>query len=198
MDANFIKSVFESFHSFEVWNQNPDSDERRALSALHFEMYGEKLSTKRKCGCVLDFVNALKSAGVEKIVGKLNQMANKLFHVKKGKLIQNIILAEPLTSNTSDAECMKLLKHDKRCIKFFEDYPENWEELVDKFDPKAKVEETPAEETPAEEVNADMKSFEQMTEAELRAYAKDNGVNLTGLKLKKDVLAAVIAHVNDI
>ena len=189
-----IDKVLNSLTTLSAWRNFPDSEERRNLSELHFVLYGQKLSDKPKCGCVDDFVTVLRGTSIEKLTLKYNTMAEKLFKLKPGKVIQSFAIPEPLTQASSDEMCMRLLKSNEKTIKFFESYPENWKELVANFDPKAPAEE-PTTEEPTTENTLDL---DAMSETQLRDFAKANEINLKGAKTKASVKDAIVAHLNDI
>jgi len=204
-----IDKVLNSLTTLSAWRNFPDSEERRNLSELHFVLYGQKLSDKPKCGCVDDFVTVLRGTSIEKLTLKYNTMAEKLFKLKPGKVIQSFAIPEPLTQASSDEMCMRLLKSNEKTIKFFESYPENWKELVANFDPKAPAEEPTTEEPTTEEPTTEEPTTEEpttentldldaMSETQLRDFAKANEINLKGAKTKASVKDAIVAHLNDI
>lgn len=82
-----------------------------------------------------------------------------------------------------------------------EDVPERWQDATQALldaDEAARAAEvtvdTPTTETPAEATQeAAVSIFDGMTVAQLKEYAATNGIDISGLSLKADILAAVKA-----
>lgn len=67
---------------------------------------------------------------------KTKPMNNGQFKLKKGKVLMSHGAHQIITeSNLTDDKALLLLKESPGSIKFFETFPENWEELSKGFDP---------------------------------------------------------------
>ena len=67
---------------------------------------------------------------------------SKMFQLQAGRMIHSFNQPTPITNdNLTDEKAIEILKEAPGAAKFFEVIPENWKELVENYNPKAKEEE---------------------------------------------------------
>ncbi|MEY4571070.1 MAG: hypothetical protein RLZ10_263 [Bacteroidota bacterium] len=156
----------------KVWRHKASSDEFKFCNQLSQEIFGDILKIG-KCECVEIFFfklnHQLKNEQIKEIM-------EKNFFVKQGKLIRPFGM-RAIGTNSSDEDCIRLLKANPKYITSFEKYPSNWEEIVNGKTsttvetPANEVENTSVDEVPTKELI-------EMSNSELKAYAKSIGCEL--------------------
>ena len=117
------------------WRNDFQSEEWRNANTLNKHLFGITLNQSKGCQCLEDLFFMLNKESIK------NKVMNQ-FKLKKGRVITSF-LHSTITEDSSDAEFIKALKASPATIKFFESYPENWEEIVSgKKKRKPKVKET--------------------------------------------------------
>ena len=193
---HLVDEVLNSLETVTAWKHDPSSIERRRMSKLHELMYGEALSAKPKCGCVEDFANVLHRYQRSRLLSKLEHMDKKQFVLKQGRILQNYVLAEPLSNASSDADCIKLLRATPGAIKHFEKFPDNWEELISEGPSQDSTEGT--EGTEGTDYDPDFLNLNTASLTDLQARASDLGIDFKSRATRAELRELIIAKTNDI
>lgn len=185
LNEELIQRVKESESKKSIWRKNYDSKEFKEASALNLLLFGERLEQKPGCECVEIFFFNLKRKFKQT---NLKEIMNKEFKIKEGKIIQNHSFATPVSSASSDEDCIKLLRINKNYSKFFSKLPSDWEKIIDgKKESVEKVVEVVNE--MISDSNED-EFFEEMNVSELKEYAKQNSIEIESKK-KADIISEI-------
>lgn len=126
---NLVKIVLESENTKDIWRSDYLSSEWQNANTLNTFLFGMSLNKSSNCNCIEDLFFMIKNP---KINEKIKNKMEKKFIVKKDVCLSIMALAgDHLTENSSDEQCIEVLKLSKAYSKFFETLPENWEAIVD-------------------------------------------------------------------
>ena len=117
-----LEEVLTSEISIAKWRNDYNSNEWRNANKLNKHFFGISLNQSRGCKCVEDLFFYAKRQQI-----KLTIM-NK-FKLRKGTVVTSF-LHPTITEHSTDAEFINALKASPATIKFFIEYPENWQDIV--------------------------------------------------------------------
>ena len=121
-----MKELLEQFLASEstkqAWRNDYKSTEWLNANKLNKHFFGMSLNQSKGCECIEDLFRYAKRQTIKETI--MNQ-----FKLQKGKVITSF-LHPTITEDSTDAEFIKALKASPSTIKFFTEYPENWQEVV--------------------------------------------------------------------
>ncbi len=132
INQELIDRVFQSKVTKKQWRNKHESTEWLEANAVNKALFQDTFSRSTNCGCIDDFFYLLE---LKLSKQSINQVMDKQFVLKKGKLIMSFG-ADMVTENSTDDQCIALLKLNKKHASKFAKLPENWEEIVDNYTPK--------------------------------------------------------------
>lgn len=106
----------------DVWRKDINSYEYNYCSRLNKELFGMPFNGTPKCYCIDDFFQLLKYRYSKK---KIQEIMEKKYFIKEGLIVRPFGM-KPLDRNSSDEDCIKLLKMNPLFIKNFDIYPDDW------------------------------------------------------------------------
>lgn len=132
--------------SKSIWRKKNQSDEYIFCSNLNFELFGKKFNGSSRCECIDDFFILVKSRLKNK--EKIIKIMEKKFYIKKGRVVRPFG-SKALDRNSSDEDCINLLKGNPNFIKEFDEFPKDWKVLIGI---EQKIEEQKIEEKPIKKI----------------------------------------------
>ena len=117
-----LEKVLASESKKATWRNDYNSIEWQNANKLNKHFFGINLNQSKGCQCIEDLFFYAKRQTTKNII--MNQ-----FKLKKGCVITSFLHAT-ITEHSTDAEFIVALKVSPATIKFFTDYPENWQEVV--------------------------------------------------------------------
>lgn len=117
-----LEQVLASESTKQAWRNNYKSTEWINANKLNKHFFGMSLNQSKGCECIEDLFKYAKRQTIKETI--MNQ-----FKLQKGKVITSF-LHPTITEDSTDAEFIKALKASPSTIKFFTEYPENWQEVV--------------------------------------------------------------------
>jgi hypothetical protein len=117
-----LEQVLASEGTKSTWRNDYNSNEWQNANKLNKHFFGISLNQSRGCDCVEDLFFYSKRQQIKLTI--MNQ-----FKLKKGCVITSF-LHPTITEHSTDAEFINVLKVSPATIKFFSEFPENWEEVV--------------------------------------------------------------------
>ena len=123
-----IQEVFSFEATKSIWRKDFNSKEFKLCDKINRFLFDERLEQKAGCECVEIFFFQLKRKFKNTTIQ--NIMEQK-FKIKAGKAIISGHFAAPLTESSSDADCIKLLKLNKKYAAQFSVLPKNWEAIIE-------------------------------------------------------------------
>lgn len=169
-----VETALSYESSVESWRKDYQSEQFRFCDQLNLELFGKRFNRSERCECIEDFFLLLKHKNKKQF---FEIMANKVFHLKPGIVIQGFDFPEGLTSSSPDSDLIKYLKRNKKNIKHFVQFPDNWEEIVDSFEE--------GDEDDVQEI-----ALKDMKVEDLKKFAEENGIELTATK-KADIVKQI-------
>ena len=117
-----LEQVLASESTKQAWRNDYKSTEWMNANKLNKHFFGMSLNQSKGCECIEDLFRYAKRQTIKETI--MNQ-----FKLQKGKVITSF-LHPTITEDSTDAEFIKALKASPSTIKFFTEYPENWQEVV--------------------------------------------------------------------
>ena len=117
-----LEQVLASESTKQTWRNDYKSTEWLNANKLNKHFFGMSLNQSKGCECIEDLFRYAKRQTIKETI--MNQ-----FKLQKGKVITSF-LHPTITEDSTDAEFIKALKASPSTIKFFTEYPENWQEVV--------------------------------------------------------------------
>ena len=117
-----LEQVLASESTKQAWRNDYKSTEWINANKLNKHFFGMSLNQSKGCKCIEDLFLYAKRQTIKETI--MNQ-----FKLQKGKVITSF-LHPTITEDSTDAEFIKALKASPSTIKFFTEYPENWQEVV--------------------------------------------------------------------
>lgn len=117
-----LEQVLASESTKQAWRNDYKSTEWINANKLNKHFFGMSLNQSKGCECIEDLFRYAKRQTLKETI--MNQ-----FKLQKGKVITSF-LHPTITEDSTDAEFIKALKASPSTIKFFTEYPENWQEVV--------------------------------------------------------------------
>lgn len=117
-----LEQVLASESTKQTWRNDYKSTEWLNANKLNKHFFGISLNQSKGCECIEDLFRYAKRQTLKETI--MNQ-----FKLQKGKVITSF-LHPTITEDSTDAEFIKALKASPSTIKFFAEYPENWQEVV--------------------------------------------------------------------
>ena len=117
-----LEQVLASESTKQAWRNDYKSTEWLNANKLNKHFFGMSLNQSKGCECIEDLFRYAKRQTIKETI--MNQ-----FKLQKGKVITSF-LHPTITEDSTDAEFIKALKASPSTIKFFTEYPENWQEVV--------------------------------------------------------------------
>ena len=156
-----IDRVLMSQATLRSWRNKHNSTEWLEANAVNRALFSDTFSKAHNCGCVEDFFILLNLKLKKQ---SISEIMDRKFVLKKGKVVMSHG-CDIVTENSSDDQCIALLRVNKKHASKFERLPENWEEIVDeKIEVKPKK--TRAKRTKKEVVETETKANESTAEKE--------------------------------
>ena len=122
-----IDRVVMSQATLRSWRNKHNSNEWLEANAVNRALFGDTFSKAHNCGCVEDFFILLNLKLKKQ---SISEIMDRKFVLKKGKVVMSHG-CDIVTENSSDDQCIALLRVNKKHASKFERLPENWEEIVD-------------------------------------------------------------------
>ena len=117
-----LEQVLVSEGTKSTWRNDYNSIEWLNANKLNRHFFGMNLNQSKGCQCIEDLFIYAKHQQTKKII--MNQ-----FKLRKGTVVTSF-LHPTITEHSTDAEFIVALKASPATIKFFTEYPENWQEIV--------------------------------------------------------------------
>jgi hypothetical protein len=117
-----LEQVLASESKKATWRNDYNSIEWQNANKLNKHFFGINLNQSKGCQCIEDLFIYAKRQITKNII--MNQ-----FKLKKGCVVTSF-LHPTITEHSTDAEFIVALKASPATIKFFTEFPENWEEVV--------------------------------------------------------------------
>jgi hypothetical protein len=144
LTEEIIQQAFSFESTKSIWRNDFNSKEFKLCSKINKFLFDIELNKAVNCQCVDDFFFYIKRKFQNTTIKNIME---KEFRIKSGKVIQSLHFANPLSESSSDAECIKLLKLNKKYASQFAVLPKDWEKRIEGKNEAEKVEEV---EIPAE------------------------------------------------
>lgn len=123
-----IQEAFSFEPTKSIWRKDFNSREFELCDKLNRFLFDERLEQKAGCECVEIFFFKLKRKFKNT---SIQEIMEKQFKIKAGKAVISGHFPAPLTESSSDADCIKLLKLNKKYASQFSVLPKNWEAIID-------------------------------------------------------------------
>jgi len=117
-----LEQVLASESKKATWRNDYNSIEWLNANKLNKHFFGINLNQSKGCQCIEDLFFYAKRQTTK------NNIMNQ-FKLKKGCVITSF-LHPTITEHSTDAEFINALKVSPATIKFFTEFPENWQEVV--------------------------------------------------------------------
>ena len=128
LTEEIIQEAFSYEATKSIWRNDFNSKEFKLCSKINKFLFDIDLNKSVNCQCVDDFFFYIKRKFKNTTIQ--NIMEQK-FKIKPGKAIISGHFANPLTESSSDADCIKLLKLNKKYASQFSVLPKNWEAIIE-------------------------------------------------------------------
>lgn len=187
-----IERVKQSEGNKHTWRKDHNSVQWREANKLNKLL--TKMPLNRRCNdCLDDLFFLLKRPSIN---DKIETEMKRQFQLKKAKLIMQHG-CDQLSEHSTDEELISGLKHSPAIIKYFEYYPENWQEICgievknEGVKEAAKTEGSEGSEGGSAEGSSDEIDFNDFTVKEIKKMLTDLKVDIPK-KANKPVLIELL------